>query len=369
MGLRNGYDIRHSVFEPVFPFLCSHTIKHSPQYFLKGMMKDLIQGFGPQLIEALNIAENAKLSAPKVAVHNVVIAGMGGSGIGGNLIKALTSDEISVPIEVSKSYDIPGFVNENTLFIGCSFSGNTEETLAAADKAKAKGAQIVAITSGGKMGEFVSANGYDSISIPGRSNSPRASIGYSFVQILLILKHYGLIPTNHFDEVKSSSALLEKEQSSIQAKAKELTAHFKNKLPIIYGDTKMEAVLVRAQQQIAENSKQLSHVNVIPEMNHNELVGWDHAKVIFANAATLLVRTSYDHPRTSIRMDVCKGIFQKVAGNVLELSGKGSSFLEECMYINHVLDWTSFFLAEENGVDPFPVDVINFLKNELAKVG
>ena len=333
------------------------------------MMKDLILGFGPQLVEALNIAQNAKLNPAKSTIQNVVIAGMGGSGIGGNLIKALTSEEIIVPIEVSKSYDIPAFVNANTLFIACSFSGNTEETLAAADKAKAKGAQIVAITSGGKMGEFVAANGYDSISIPGRSNSPRASIGYSFVQILLILKHYGLIPTDHFSEVKASSDLLAKEQQAIQAKAKELTAHFKNKLPILYGDTKMEAVLVRAQQQIAENSKQLSHVNVMPEMNHNELVGWDHAKVIFGNAATLLIRTGFDHPRTSIRMDVCKGIFEKVAGTVLELKGEGQSFMEQCMYINHVLDWTSFFLAEENNVDPFPVDVINFLKNELAKVG
>lgn len=332
-------------------------------------MKDLIQGFGPQLIEALTIAEQAKLGAPKSKIQNVVIAGMGGSGIGGSLIKALTSDEISVPIEVSKSYDIPAFVSENTLFIACSFSGNTEETLSAVDKAKEKGAQIVAITSGGKMGDFVAKNGYDSISIPGRSNSPRASIGYSFVQILLILKHYGLIPTNHFDEVRQSVSLLEKEQMAIQAKAKEITAHFKNKLPILYGDTKMEAILVRAQQQIAENSKQLSHVNVIPEMNHNELVGWDHAKVIFANASTLLLRTNYDHPRTSIRMDVCKGIFEKVTGSVLELKGQGASFLEQCMYINHVLDWTSFFLAEENGVDPFPVDVINFLKNELSKVG
>lgn len=331
-------------------------------------MKELILGFGPQLLEGLKIARAATLSQPKSAVKQVVIAGMGGSGIGGNLIKALTTDTCIVPIEVSKSYDIPGYVGPGTLFIACSFSGNTEETLAASEKAKANGAQIVAITSGGKMGEFAKGNGYDCIYIPGRSNSPRASIGYSFIQILLILKHFGLIPTDHFYEIEASAALLEKEQSAIQAKAKEITAHFKNKLPILYGDTKMEAVLVRAQQQIAENSKQLSHVNVMPEMNHNELVGWDHARVIFANAATLLLRTSFDHPRTTVRLDVCKGIFEKVAGRVLDLEAKGNSFLEQCMYINHVLDWTSFFLAEENGVDPFPVDVINYLKNELSKV-
>lgn len=332
------------------------------------MMKDLIQGFGPQLDEALNIASQATLSAPKAPVHNVVIAGMGGSGIGGTLIKALTSEEVTVPIDVSKSYDVPAYINQHTLFIACSFSGNTEETLSAAEKARAKGAQIVAITAGGKMGEFTSAHGYDTILIPGRSNSPRASIGYSFVQIFLILKHYGLIPTNHFDEVKATIALLQAEASGIQAKALELTAFFKDKLPVLYGDTKMEAVLVRAQQQIAENSKQLSHVNVFPEMNHNELVGWKYADVIFKNVATLLVRTSYDHPRTTIRMNVCKDIFAKVAGPVMELEAKGKSLVEQSIYVINVLDWVSFYLAEENQVDPFPVDVINFLKNELSKV-
>jgi len=332
------------------------------------MMKELIQGFPAQLEESLKIASSAKLSPAKAPIHNVVVAGMGGSGIGGTLIKALVGEEVTVPIDVSKSYDIPGFINANTLFIACSFSGNTEETLSSVEKAKAKGAQIVTITSGGKMAEFATANGYDMITIPGRSNSPRASIGYSFVQLFLILNHHGLIPSNHFDEITATIALLKNEEADIHAKAKELTQFFLKKLPILYGDTKMEAVLVRAQQQIAENSKQLSHVNVFPEMNHNELVGWKYPEVVFQNAATLLIRTSFDHPRTSIRLDVCKSIFEKVAGQVSELHGKGISFVEQCIYVINVLDWVSLYLAEANDVDPFPVDVINFLKNELSKV-
>lgn len=332
-------------------------------------MKDLIQGFSAQLTESLNIASNAKLSPAKAPIHNVVIAGMGGSGIGGTLIKALTGDEAKVPLEISKSYDVPAFINANTLFIACSFSGNTEETLAAAEKAKAKGAQIVAITSGGKMGAFAKENGYDMIAIPGRSNSPRASIGYSFVQLFLILNHHGLISSNHFEEVKAAANLLNAEEANIEALARELTGFFYKKLPIMYGDTKLEAVLVRAQQQIAENSKQLSHVNVFPEMNHNELVGWKYAEMVYNNAATLLVRTGYDHPRSGTRMDICKPIFEKVAGEVKELHAKGNSFVEQCIYVIHVLDWVSFYLAEANQVDPFPVDVINFLKDELSKVG
>ncbi len=331
-------------------------------------MKELIQGFPAQLAEALEIAANAKLNKAKAPIHNIVIAGMGGSGIGGSLIKSFTSEEVSVPIDVCKSYDIPAYINGNTLFIACSFSGNTEETLSAVEKAKAKGAQIVAITSGGKMAQFVAANGYDSISIPGRSNSPRASIGYSFVQLFLILNHHGLTPTTHFDEIKASAELLEKESADIHAKAVQLTSFFKDKLPILYGDTRLEAVLVRTQQQIAENSKQLSHVNIIPEMNHNELVGWKYPDVVFENAATVLLRTNYDHPRTKIRMDVCKNIFEKVAGQVMEIQAKGNSFVEQSIYLINLLDWVSFYLAEANQVDPFPVDVINFLKEELSKV-
>lgn len=332
-------------------------------------MKELIDGFSAQLQESLGIAKNAHLKPVTAPVSQVVIAGMGGSGIGGTLIKALTSDEATLPIEVSKSYDIPAYVGPSTLFIACSFSGNTEETLAAAEQAHKKGAQIVTITSGGKMGEFAKAHGYDMIAIPGRSNSPRASIGYSFVQLLLVLKHYGVLARNHFDEVENAAELLNSSNDVIQAEAKKLTAFFKNKLPILYSDSKLEAVLVRAQQQIAENSKQLSHVNVFPEMNHNELVGWKYAEVVYQNSATLLVRSAYDHPRTKIRMDICKGIFEKVAGEVQELTAKGDSFVAQAIYLIHVLDWVSFYLAEENQVDPFPVDVINYLKNELAKVG
>lgn len=332
-------------------------------------MKELIEGFSAQLLESINIANSATLAQPSAPIQNVVIAGMGGSGIGGTLIKALTNDEVRVPIDVSKSYDVPAYINQNTLFIACSFSGNTEETLAAADKAKAKGAQIVAITSGGKMGAFVAENGYSSITIPGRSNSPRASIGYSFVQIFHILHHYGLIPSRHFEEIEASAQNLIDNSPEIQKVSKEMTAYFKDKLPIIYGDSKVEAVLIRSQQQIAENSKHLSHVNVFPEMNHNELVGWKYPNVVFSNASTVLIRTSFDHPRTSVRLDVCKDIFTKVAGSVYELHAKGDSFIEQSIYLINVLDWTSFHLAEANNVDPFPVDVINFLKDELAKVG
>ena len=331
-------------------------------------MKALIEEFPEQLRLALQIAADVKLSPATTDFHNVVIAGMGGSGIGGSLIRSLASEDLTLPVDVSKSYDIPGFTGKDSLFIACSFSGNTEETLSAVEKAKAKGATIICITSGGRLLDFAKSNGYDFILIPGHSNSPRASIGYGFVQLYLILNHYGILASNNFEDINAAAALLDAEAAGIRKISLELTAYCKDKFPILYGDTWLEAVLVRTQQQIAENSKQLSHVNVFPEMNHNELVGWKFPEFLFGNAATILLRSSFDHPRSTARLNICADIFRKVAGKVMEVEAKGKTRLQQALYLIHLLDWLSFDLAEANQTDPFPVEVINFLKNELAGI-
>jgi glucose/mannose-6-phosphate isomerase len=332
------------------------------------MMKALIEGFPAQLRESIEIAKKAQIRKPGHPISNVVVAGMGGSGIGGSLIKALAANDLRLPLDVSKSYDIPGYINQNSLFIACSFSGNTEETLSAVEKANQRGAHIICITSGGKLLDFARQNNGDFILIPGHSNSPRASIGYGFVQLYFILHHLEVLPSNAFEDIEAASRLLESEAAGIRRTSLELTAFCKNKFLILYGDSSLEAVLVRTQQQIAENSKQLSHVNVFPEMNHNELVGWKFPEFLFQNAATILLRTSFDHPRTSARLDVCMDIFRKVAGEVKQIEAIGKTQLQQAMYLIHLLDWLSFDLAEANQVDPFPVEVINFLKNELAQI-
>ncbi len=330
-------------------------------------MRLLIEGFPQQLTDALQIAASSKLTSSNAPIHSVVIAGMGGSGIGGNLVQAITGPDCKAPITISKSYDIPAFISANTLFIACSFSGNTEETLDALSKAHKAGAKIVCITSGGKMGAFASAHGLDVVSIPGHSNSPRASIGYSYVQILNILAFHKLTPTAYTAELSAAQKMVAAGASQIEATGKAIAEKFKGKLPFLYSDTRLEAVVVRTQQQIAENSKHISHANVFPEMNHNELVGWVHPESVWSQSVVLMLRSSFDHPRTSIRMDICKGIFEKVCSGVYELKAEGNSFVEQAIYLILVLDWTSFYLAELNNVDPFPVEFINFLKDELAK--
>jgi glucose/mannose-6-phosphate isomerase len=231
-------------------------------------MKPLISGFAQQLKLALDISASSKLSPYSQPISNVVIAGMGGSGIGGNLVSAWTANTATVPITISKSYETPNFISSSTLFIACSFSGGTEETIAASEQALAKNAKIVAITSGGKLGSWCTANGIDQINIPGESGSPRASIGYSFVQLLYILNFYGLTPSSMSADIQETIELLQTEEQSITESSTQVAKVLKGKFAIIYSDSKLEAVIIRTQQQIAENSKQLCHTNVLRESSY-----------------------------------------------------------------------------------------------------
>lgn len=330
-------------------------------------MKELIEGFGKQLEVALDIASKAALSKADNPIQNVFIAGMGGSGIGGQLVQSFTAQDMSVPIEAKPGYAIPPYVGKNTLFIACSFSGNTEETLEGLDAALETGAKITAVTSGGKLGELAKEKGFDTIYIPGESKSPRASIGYSFIQLLKIFHFHGLSSTDYAGDFKAAIDLLKKEEQDIQNQAKDIASTYSSKFPIIYADTLVFPLAVRIQQQINENAKQLAHANAFPEMNHNELVGWENPQSLFKNAVATLLQTDYDHERSRIRMNVCAPIFKEQGAQVLEVKAKGSSLVEQIMYLNHIFDWVSFYLAELNDVDPFPVEKIDYLKSELAK--
>ena len=236
-------------------------------------MNDLIQAFTAQLKRAIEIGEAAKLGKNKFPIRNVVISGLGGSGIGGTILSNVLRDDLSVPIIVNKEYQIPAFVNENSLVIISSYSGNTEETLSALMQAFKKNAQIVCITSGGLIQEYAETNDIDYVLIDGGS-PPRAAFGQSFVQLLYILFHLSLLEAGFKKYLQDAIALLDSEQENIQKSAKEIAQKLNGKIPVIYSDAKFEGVSIRFRQQINENAKMLCWHHVVPEMNHNELVGW-----------------------------------------------------------------------------------------------
>lgn len=332
------------------------------------MVQQLIENFSRQLSNGLSVARNIRFVQPASQIRNVVIAGMGGSGIGGNLVDSLTFGEAKLPITVIKSYELPAFVDQHTLLVASSFSGNTEETLEVVQKALARQAVIACITSGGKLLEIANDRNLTLAQIPAEAPSPRAFIGYSAIQLLFLLHHYQVIGNAFASELEQTITLLNNQQQAIQQEARKLSAAIHSRLPIVYADAKLHPVIVRLQQQLNENSKQICHVNVFPEMNHNEIVGWVKPENLLSQATVVMVRTAYDHSRVQVRMNVCEPVFAEKGAKVYPVNAIGDSFLQQCFYLVHLFDWASFYLSEQNGVDAYEIRIIDYLKGELAKV-
>lgn len=326
-------------------------------------MKDLVNAFPAQLSEALTIADKARLKKIDRPIRNVLITGLGGSGIGGTIFQDITSKRSPVPILVNKEYFIPAFVDEHTLVIVSSYSGNTEETLSAFKIALEKKAQIICISSGGEVVELAKKYDLDYIQIPG-GNPPRAALAYSLVQLIRIGEEYGLCEKGTLQKFNEAVGFLKKEWADVQEKTKELAKSISNTIPVIYTVAGYEGIAVRMRQQINENGKMLCWHHVIPEMNHNELVGWKESS---SRNAVIILRNTDDFDRVQTRIGICKEIIQNYTDNIQEVFSKGNNEIERMLYFIVFGDWLSVFLAEEKGVDPTEVRVIDHLKGELAK--
>lgn len=330
------------------------------------MMDQLIERFPAQLTEALEIGENATIKAHSKEINKIYVAGMGGSGIGANFVAEFIVGECKLPYLIGKGYDSPAFIDENTLYIASSYSGNTEETLSAISQVANTGAKIVCISGGGKLIALAKEKGYDYIQMPGDWPSPRACLGYSLVQQLYVLYKLNIIGKTVIDQVKSSIDLIKYDQDEIKNKAEKIAALIKGKIPVIYTTDRMEAVAVRFRQQINENSKYLAWHHVIPEMNHNELVGW---RDVYDNLAVIYFRNKDDFRRNAVRMDINKEVISRYCDTIIEIYSKGQSLVEKSMYFVHLGDWISWYLAQERNVDALEVNVIDHLKGELSKLG
>ncbi len=326
-------------------------------------MKNLVEGFTKQLQEALDIAHNAVLTQ-KHNVQNIVVTGLGGSGIGGTLLSELVQSECPIPIIVNKDYFLPEFVNSNSLVIISSYSGNTEETLSAMKQAIDKNAQIVCVTSGGEVHSIAQQYKFDTIIIPG-GHPPRSCIGYSLIQLFKIVQFNGFVKTDLLNQVKATITLLDNEKEAIKVESTLIAKKLLNKIPVIYSLGSCEGAAVRFRQQINENSKMLCWHHTLPEMNHNELVGWTEKN---DSLAVVTFKTSFDYARTIKRYDICKTLFEKYSHSVTDITAKGTSKVEQFFYLINIGDWISCYIADLKNIDAIEVNVITNLKNELAKL-
>jgi glucose/mannose-6-phosphate isomerase len=329
------------------------------------MMDQLIQRFPAQLTEALEIGENAVLTQPTEPINKIFVAGMGGSGIGADFVAEFIVNECKVPYLVGKGYDIPAYIDKNTLYIASSYSGNTEETLSSLAQAEKVGCKIIIIASGGKLVQIAKEKNYDCIIVPGDWPSPRACLGFSLVQQLYVLYKLDFISKTAINEIKTSIDLIKYDQDEIKNKAEKIANIIFGKIPVIYTTDRMESVAVRLRQQINENSKALCWHHVIPEMNHNELVGWTEKN---NDLAVIFLRNKDDFKRNAIRMDINKEIYTKYTDTIVEIFSKGQTLVEKSIYLVHLGDWVTWYLSQLRGADAIEVNVINYLKDELAKV-
>lgn len=325
-------------------------------------MQDYIREFPNHLIKALQIGQRVEVGSSVSNVSNVLIAGLGGSGIGGKIVSQLIADKIQVPVCVTHDYEIPVFADSKTLLIACSYSGNTEETLRAVEEAIRKGCQVVCITSGGQLKQHALERNWPLFEVP-TGYPPRAALGFSLTALLFMFTKSGLVTWNFEQEVQRSLGYLSEKMSEIQTKAKELAEHLFKGVPVIYSEASFEGVAIRFRQQVNENAKMLCWHHVLPEMNHNELVGWGGGDNRFS---VIVFRSDLDHERTKLRMELCKELIGQRAPYV-EVFAIGQTRLEQSLYLIHLGDWISWYLSEMRGVDAVEVNVIDYLKGALAK--
>lgn len=333
-----------------------------------GRIRDLPQ----QVRDAWQAAGALTLPDSYRAARAVLVLGMGGSAMGGDLLRVYAAGECHVPIMVSRDYDLPSWVDGNTLVIAISFSGGTEETLSAFEQAAGCGARLLAIATGGRLAEMAQAFGTPLLKIQHQSQ-PRAAIGYLFTPLIRIASALGFLPNksgDHDEAVRMLERLRDEcapERPAPDNGAKRLALALCGKIPIIYGAGPLAAVARRWKTQLNENAKILAGYEVYPELTHNAVVGYAHPEATRRDVAVVELDSPLVHPRVRVRMDVTERIMRQSGVAYHRVLAQGQSALAQVYSTITFGDYVSYYLAILNDADPTPVETITYLKSELAK--
>jgi glucose/mannose-6-phosphate isomerase len=312
------------------------------------------------------------LPADYADVDNIVVLGMGGSAIGGDLVRTLALNESKVPVIIHRDYGLPAYVDERTLMIASSYSGNTEEVLSAFVAALKTGAQKLAITTGGRLGELAAAGNIPVFKIDYQSQ-PRAALGYSFIPTIGVLQKLGFL-TEKTAGVEEAISVMERMVTELDEKsplsvnvAKQIAQRLHGKLVVIYGAGILAEVAHRWKTQINENSKAWAFYEVFPELNHNATVGYPFPPEIIEKIKVIVLRSPLFNERIELRYKVTEELLERAGVPYEYVDSTGESALSQMMGLIITGDFVSYYLGILNGVDPTPVEVISYLKDKLAK--
>lgn len=339
---------------------------------LSAEMNNALNGLPDQFEYSLGLQFDLS-SSYRRKYSNLVISGLGGSAIGGDIIRSYAVSRLDIPVVVNRDYAVPAFVKSDTLFIAASYSGNTEETLSSYRQARERRANILCITSGGELAKMAEADGFGLVKIPG-GLMPRAATGYLFGALILALESLGLF-SGVREELEETVALLKVMRSELKPEipapenqARAIAAGLKDGIPVIWGTAGIsETVALRWKTQINENAKCPAYYNILPELNHNELVGFETPAGLLKQTTIIILQDEQDHERVKKRIEVTSSVIKDKVKEIVALRSRGSSYLARFFSLVYLGDYVSIYLAEEYGIDPTPVAVIDYLKAELAK--
>ncbi len=336
-------------------------------------MREQLHRLPQQCRAAWHKAKNFELPRDYTSIDKVVILGMGGSAIGGDLVRSLVS-RVGKPITfVHRDYDLPALVDDTTLVIASSYSGNTEETLSAFSQALETKCKKLVMTTGGKL-KALAKNTKVPVFPIDLVSQPRAALGYSFLPLIAFLQKLNLIQDKTADVemmIQDLEALLGglKETVPISSnRAKQLATKLHGKIAVIYGAGILSEVARRWKTQLNENSKAWAFYETFPELNHNAVVGYQFPQELASKLYVVLLRCPSLHPRTLIRYQVtCELLKQNGIGYEI-VDSQGEHQLSQMMSLIFLGDWVSYYLAILNEVDPTPVKAIDYLKKRLSEV-
>jgi glucose/mannose-6-phosphate isomerase len=334
-------------------------------------MLGLTLGLADQVEAAAGLAGGLEGLPEHDEIENVVVLGMGGSGVAGDIAIAVAGPFMPVPVVVTKNYIGPSFASETTLCFAVSFSGNTEETVEAAGEAAAAGARMVVLSSGGQLAELADAWGAPWVQLPGDIPMPRAGIGAVSIPLLCVLEQVGLFPgasgwiQQAVRQLRRRRAELERPENV----AREVARRIGRTIPLVYGGGAVGGVAAaRWKNQVNENAKAPAFWNVYPELCHNEICGWGQHGDVTRQVFTLVhLRHDDEHPQVQRRFDYVREVVDEVVNDVIEVSAEGEGGLAQLFDLILVGDLVSLHLAFNEGIDPGPIPVLEDLKRRLAE--
>ncbi len=335
----------------------------------EGMLAE-VAALGSQLRRGFQTAAAVPDLPSGTGVREVVVCGMGGSGVAGDVTRALYADRLGVPVVVVKGYRLPEFAGRDTLVFAVSFSGNTEETLAAYAEATERGCRVVAVSAGGELAARAAEDDAAYVPVPPEVPMPRAAIGYLATAPLGVLDAVGLVPPAGEEVLRAAGELdalageLGPGATTATNEAKAMAGWIGGRTPVIWGSEGIaEAAALRWRTQVNENAKGPAFWNALSELDHNEIEGW--AAGSGAPYALVVLRHGGEHPRTAPRLEATLAAIQGSGLEHQEVWARGGSPLAQLFSLVMLGDFASAYLGILRGVDPMPVPVLMSLKERL----